>query len=398
MEKFEPKIPETIGKQECIRFIREIRDALADNFPFLSENDKNTFLEKLDSISENSDVFFNPDLLARQIRIVLATLENGHTVLRENKKEDEYGLENPIYYKAGKFWADIDGDTFEVTSLNDIPMAELVEEKRKEIGGGTNESQIEKALEEIIVSEKESDARLEIKKTDGKSNKIETKFSDKWKSERKNRKFVEGKMLSDNIGYLNVRSWSNGAKTKGKNIAELAEEELENITKCDSLIIDVRQNGGGNSSLAEKLAGHFTDQPIEYGIIFVRTPGTNEFVEGKCTLSPQGEFLDKKIVVLTGPRCASSNEMFIMMLKDGIKATTIGQTTSGSSGNPRSFDLNLGNKSYTLNVSTWIMTRNNGKELHNVGIEPDISVEITPDDVIKHRDVELDKAIEYLKQ
>ena len=167
-------------------------------------------------------------------------------------------------------------------------------EKRKEIGGGTDDWQIGIALEAIMGSENQSDTVMEIKNDDGKIKKIETKFSDKPKS--KSRKFVESKMLSDSVGYLNVRSWSNHAKIDGKNIAELVEQELDNLKGSDSLIIDVRQNGGGNSDLAEKLAGHFIDKPTPYCKILKKVPGQNELVEKSCTVDPSGEFLDKKVV------------------------------------------------------------------------------------------------------
>ena len=89
--------------------------------------------------------------------------------------------------------------------------------------------------------------------------------------------------------------------------------------------------------------------------------------------------------------------MFVLMLKDTGKAVTVGQTTGGGSGNPKAFDLRLGDKDFTLTVSTWRMRRNDGRELEGVGIEPDVPVEITRDDVVQHRDVELEKAVEYLK-
>ena len=146
---------------------------------------------------------------------------------------------------------------------------------------------------------------------------------------------MEGKMLSDGVGYLNIKSWSNHNKTEGGNIAELVEKELNNFKDSDSLIIDVRQNGGGNSSLAENLASHFIEKQTQYCKIFKKVSKQDELVEQTVNISPKGEFLDKKIVILTGPKCLSSNEMFVLMLKDTGKAITVGQTTGGGSGNPK---------------------------------------------------------------
>jgi C-terminal processing protease CtpA/Prc len=83
------------------------------------------------------------------------------------------------------------------------------------------------------------------------------------------------------------------------------------------------------------------------------------------------------------------------MLKDTGKAVTLGETTGGGSGNPKSLDLNFSGQEYKLSVSTWKLIRNSGKKLENIGIEPDIPVTITPDDVFDQRDRALEAALEY---
>ncbi len=102
-------------------------------------------------------------------------------------------------------------------------------------------------------------------------------------------------------------------------------------------------------------------------------------------------------ISLTDSKCLSSNEMFILMLKDTGKAITIGQTTGGGSGNPKTFNLHLANKDFTLRVSTWRMYRNNGQPLEGVGIEPDIPIPVATNDKNEKRDAVLEKALEYLK-
>ncbi len=86
-----------------------------------------------------------------------------------------------------------------------------------------------------------------------------------------------------------------------------------------------------------------------------------------------------------------------MMMKDTGIAETIGQTTGGGSGNPKSFDISLKGKTYALSVSSWKMIRNNGNNLESVGIEPDLPVAITAEDVVSRRDVELETAKKYFQ-
>ena len=226
---------------------------------------------------------------------------------------------------------------------------------------------------------------------------LEIKFleNEKFTGLKTSKGFVSSKMLDQQIGYLQIKSWSNHINFDGKNVADLVEKELESLVASKFLIIDVRENGGGNSSFAEKLASHFIKKTTNYGTVLRRQTKRAGLVSSEFKLEPRGDFLDKKVVVLTGPRCLSSNEMFIMMMKDTGSAVTIGQATGGGSGNPRSFEIALKGKTYTLNVSSWKMIRNNGDSLESVGIEPDLPVSTTSEDVINRRDVELEVAKKY---
>ena len=401
MEKLEQKNNpveniENAEKQERIVFTETIQKSIIDTFPFTSEEDKNVFSGKFKSIIESCGDLSEAELV-KNIRLVIASLENTHTNL-EDKAGTEYYLEKQIFYKAGKFWVEDRGAVSEVISINGVAIDDLIKEKMEENGGGTTGYKINTALRHLINSKTAGSTTLGVKTEDEVSN-LRVSFVGKNESVApvSSKRFVNGKMLDQQIGYLQIKSWSNHVNFDGRNVADLVEEELKTLATSKFLIIDVRENGGGNSSLAEKLAGCFVKKATHYGTVLKRKAQTNELVSSELKLKPMGDFLDKKVVVLTGPKCLSSNEMFIMMMKDTDSAVTIGQTTGGGSGNPKSFEIPLGEKKYTLSVSSWKMIRNNGSNLESVGIEPDIPVEITSEDVIHHRDVELEVAKQYLE-
>jgi len=160
---------ETVERQECVVFIDAIKKDTIDTFPFLSEEERDTFSKKLDLLSENNEVISSPVILIGRLRSIIATLNNSHTKLEEDVKEKQYWLENPIRYKAGTFWVDIESGTFEVVSLNGVSITNLVTEKRKEIGGGTDDWQINLALGAIMTSKNESGVTVEIKNKNGKT-------------------------------------------------------------------------------------------------------------------------------------------------------------------------------------------------------------------------------------
>ena len=387
---------ENAEKREHIVFTETIQKSIIDTFPFTSEEDKNVFSCKFKSIIESCGDLSETELL-KNIRLVIASLENTHTDLEE-KAGTEYYLEKQIFYKAGKFWIDDNGVALEVVAINGVAIDDLIKEKMKENGGGTTGYRINTALRHLINSKTSDSITLGVKRKNEVST-LTVGFVEKKESAMPvtSKRFVGGKMLDQNTGYLQIKSWSNHVNFDGKNVADLVEEELKTLATSKFLIIDVRENSGGYSSLAEILAGHFVKQRTHYGTVLKRQTQEGELVSSKLYLKPQGDFWDKKVVVLTGPKCLSSNEMFIMMMKDTDSAVTIGQTTGGGSGNPKSFEIPLGEKKYALSVSSWKMIRNNGNNLESVGIEPDVLVETSPEDVINHRDVELEVAREYLR-
>jgi carboxyl-terminal processing protease len=98
-------------------------------------------------------------------------------------------------------------------------------------------------------------------------------------------------------------------------------------------------------------------------------------------------------VVLTDRACASACEDFVMPLKTTGRATLIGETTFGSSGQPFLYDFGNG---MSFRVSTKRMYLPDGSEFEGVGIRADIEVAPTIDDVRSRRDVVLLKAIELI--
>lgn len=401
---------ENIERQECVKFVDAFKKHFSENFPFLKDEDRDAFVAKFDSLLEEEDFSIsqvNIDNLIKRLRQIMVTLDNSHVGLVE-KGLESFKLDKEIYHKAGTFWVDVDGDPLEVVSINDIPIRTLIEEKKKEIGGGTSEWKIYKATKELMTSYVESEVVIKVENGNGdieevyarfekNKNKIfQTKEEDGGVIKHRKQDYIESKMLDEDIGYISINSWGGDINVNGKNIAELVEEELEKLKQSTSIIFDVRDNDGGSSRYARLVASHFIKERTKCCTFLVKKPEQKEMIKEDGHINPEGEFYDQKIVILTSPKCISATDMFLTFLKDTGRAVSIGQTTGGGSGNPQPFDLQMGNRKFELRVSCWRNYRNNGQEIENNGIEPDIYVEPTPTDVREHRDVELEKAVCYL--
>ena len=399
MKQPTPRIEQPINtieteRQECLDFIITVKKSVLETFPFTTNDEKTMLEDKFDALL-NDDNYSATDII-NNIKLILASLENTHTLLKE-EKEDAYYPEKPIFYKAGKYWVENDNQILEIININGLDINDLIQQKIKEFGGGTIDYKINGALH-VLMSDFAHTAVLKVKNEENQTFNLKINYvnTKEIAPSLAKEEFVDSEMLDEDTGYLKIDSWSNRVNIDGKNISDLVEDNLRLLTSAKSLIIDVRNNGGGDSQLAEKLAGHFITQPVAYGTAFIREPGHNTLISENFYLQPQGDYLDKKLVILTGPKCLSSNEMFIMMLKDTNRAITVGQTTGGGSGNPKSFNIHLGKRNFTLNVATWRMQRNNGSPLENIGIEPDLPVITTPHDVVQHQDPDLKRAIEYV--
>ena len=126
---------------------------------------------------------------------------------------------------------------------------------------------------------------------------------------------VEGKVLDNNIGYLEFSSFDDGTAEEFKNKYE--ELQKQGIT---SLIIDLRNNGGGIVKEALEIADYILNK--DDVILYEVDKNDKETVE-KSTNDP---IINMPIVVLTNGNTASSSEILAGALKDHGKATIINIT------------------------------------------------------------------------
>ena len=215
-------------------------------------------------------------------------------------------------------------------------------------------------------------------------------------------------VLPENIGYMHYSSFAQ----------EFSEGLLDHILTmfkdCKGVIIDIRDNGGGNVANVNKLACRFTkEKKILKGYKLHKTgKGHNDFGDTITQyLTPPSNFMSltsysgdsisidnqrvrfvKPVVVLTNRSVYSAANDFVRTMKVLDNATIIGDRSGGGGGIPISFDLPNG---WAVRLSATAMLDINFEHTE-MGIEPDIKTDMAPDAEITGRDAILDKAIEYL--
>lgn len=168
------------------------------------------------------------------------------------------------------------------------------------------------------------------------------------------------------VAYLAIVAWTEPC-------FQAASTRLQQLRKqSDKLILDVRINTGGDDRLAEQIANLFAAAPAVYEKTETKTPSGWEGPFSRL-LTPRAEgplFQAKNIAVLQGPAAMSSNESFLLMMR-AAGATLVGETSRGSSGNPKPHKLANG---LVVNVPSWRVFLPTGEPIEGVGIKPDIIV------------------------
>lgn len=198
-------------------------------------------------------------------------------------------------------------------------------------------------------------------------------------------------ILPQNIGYISLPSFTNG----------IGEGNLDNILSylftTDGLIIDVRDNGGGNITNVETWVSRFIDKKTFVGTIQHKTgKGHDDFSKPYAYYYyPAGEghlLWGKPVVILTNRSTFSAANNFASIMRLLPNVTQIGDVTGGGCGMPLSFELPLG---WGVRLSA-APVRDAEGNLTEFGVTPDIRVDITPADIAAGRDPILDRAIAVL--
>lgn len=198
------------------------------------------------------------------------------------------------------------------------------------------------------------------------------------------------KILDDNIGYVYYGSFSDGIGEGN------IDEVLYHFMACRGLIIDIRNNGGGMLTNAEKLAARFVHEPTLVGYMQHKTgTGHNDFSDmEEQWLEPSSNIRwHKHVCVLTNRSVYSAANEFVKYMKQMPNVTIVGDKTGGGAGMPFSDLLPNG---WAVRFSACPMYDAH-KQNTEFGIEPDHYVSLADEDFNRGEDTIIELARELIK-
>lgn len=200
---------------------------------------------------------------------------------------------------------------------------------------------------------------------------------------------VEAKILQNNIGYIKFSSFD-------EDTAEDFKKKYEELNKqgIKSLIIDLRNNGGGIVTEALEIADYFT--PKDSILLYEVDKNNKEEIEK----SKNDAIINMPVIILTNENTASSSEILAGALKDLEKAKIVGTKTYGKGVIQEVLSLPDGSG---IKITSEEYLTPNKTKINKVGIQPDVEIKLPETvknilDVEEKDDTQLQKAIEMLKK
>jgi len=186
---------------------------------------------------------------------------------------------------------------------------------------------------------------------------------------RGNYGFKKIEILPGNIGYLKLNQFAN--TDVGGATAAAAMGVLANV---DALIIDLRDNPGGNASMIQLLAGYLFEDTTHLIDWYHRRE--NETIQSwSASWVPGKPLFDVPVYVLVSGRTGSAAEEFTFDLKNQKRATIVGETTGGAAHTVefRAYDVGPFVAGVKLPSGRALdpVTKTNWEA---VGVEPDVAV------------------------
>ena len=285
----------------------------------------------------------------------------------------------------------------EITHIDGRPIKEILEQDiYPYIFASTGQWRDLKAYPKLSNGEDGTEVKLRIKGLDGAERDV-TLIRGTYPYTLRGQGFSFRK-LADDIAYVNLHSFGS------EEIVKQFDEVFEKIQKAKGLIIDVRENGGGSTSIGNAIISYLTNKPLkgshwktrQYMPAFRAWGKKEQWYEGDHDIvmpRKEGTF-NGPIVVLTGPDTYSAAEDFVVVLHASGRATVVGEKTGGSTGQPLRIDLPGGG---SARICTKWDSYPDGREFVGVGIIPDVEVNPTLANIAAGHDVILEKGLEVVR-
>ena len=200
-------------------------------------------------------------------------------------------------------------------------------------------------------------------------------------------------MLDGNIGYIHLGDFIPSQKFYEKAMDEI----FGKLNDTKGIVVDIRDNPGGNDATAQYVAGRFAATRHLYMTVRKKNgPGHHDFTNSiPWHVEPTGGTrYTKPVVLLTSRWTQSAGETFTLAMNELPHVTQVGDFTSGAFSDNIARELPNGWFSF---MSIGDYRAADGLSYEGIGVNPDVVLVNTKEEIISGQDKCLEKAIELLQ-
>ncbi len=161
-------------------------------------------------------------------------------------------------------------------------------------------------------------------------------------------------------------------------------------SKAKKIVLDLRDNPGGFLDVAQDIAGWF----LEKG----QTVTIEDYGKGKdqdmYKSEGEAQLVKYPTVILMNEGSASASEILAGALRDNRKVQLIGAQSFGKGSVQNILEM-PGGALLKVTIAKWLTPK--GTSISDVGLTPDVSVEISDEDRKADKDPQLEKALEIIQ-
>ncbi len=182
-------------------------------------------------------------------------------------------------------------------------------------------------------------------------------------------------------------------------VETVSENDIDYVVKkykdADGIILDIRDNTGGNIANVFNISERFADQKrLVYNICLKNGPARDDFTGSEPVyVSPSGDFqFTRETMLLVNRKSYSASNLMAVIMKSFPHCTLIGDTTGGGGGIPTGGELPNG---WTYQFSASKTLTPDGFNIEK-GIPPDIIQYLNETGAINGIDSIIEKAVDQI--
>lgn len=313
-----------------------------------------------------------------------STLNVGHSFvyLRDHTAgysptfiEDRIFVDTPNDYLLANGFKDKD----EIIAVNGTSISEWLDKHEKFTSASTDEARRLNTALAVFRSWEDTTATYNVvRDTDTLEIKLSLKKYDLLPPVAEDDRLVEWSIINDTVGYINIRSMMDP-------VTDDFVKAYSNVRGLPHLIVDIRQNGGGNSGNGMEIAEYLIKKSQPH------------CVSPSKVMNPKSDTYKGKLYLLISHYTFSAAESFALDIKESGNAILIGSATAGDTGNnPKTFHTSKG-------IYFRLPTREPSKSpkgfpMEGIGIAPNYKVGQTVTDFMNNHDTVLDYTIDLIQK